>query len=364
MKKTIASILLLLALAGCASTAPQPPREYRVIAYVRSRADIPRIGAEKLTHINYAFARVTPEGRVAFDDPASARENLKAVVALKERNPRLKVLVSVGGWGADNFSDAAVDYESRERFARSAVRLVEEHALDGVDLDWEYPGQAGPGIKFRPEDKYNFTLLLETMRRHLGSRLLTIASTGGNYFQHTEMEKLHKYLDWLNVMTYDFAGSWSPMTGHHTPLYRSGDARVASDDFIQQHIAAGIPRHKIVLGAAMYGRSWRGVQRVNNGLGQKYEAYDRDVPYSDVVATYLPDPSFVRFWDEQARAPYLWNETTGTFVTYDDPQSLREKARYVKAQRLGGIMYWEHSHDPEEELLDAIVSELRMKDEG
>lgn len=350
--------LVAFVFSACAS-APlaDGPDGYRVIAYVRGRTDIAKIGAEKLTHINYAFAKVSPEGRVVLEDPESPR-HLRELNALKARNPNLKILLSIGGWGADHFSDAALSYESRERFARSAVRVIEEHALDGVDLDWEYPGQPGPGIGYRPDDEYNFTLLLETMRRHLGSRLLTIASSGGKYFEHTEMPKLHRYLDWINVMTYDFAGSWSDMTGHHTPLYRSGRARTGSHDFVDQHLRAGIPAHKIVLGVAFYGRSWRGVNRENNGLHQRFEAYDVDVSYSDIVTKYLPSLSFRRFWDADAKAPYLWDESEGRFVTYDDPESLREKASYVKARGLGGIMYWEHSHDPGEILLDAMVDEL------
>jgi chitinase len=351
--------VLLAMQAACASAPPVPePADYRVVAYVRGRTDITRIGAEKLTHINYAFAKVTPEGRVELED-AEAPGHLAALVALKQRNPRLKILLSVGGWGADNFSDAAVNYEARERFARSAVRLLDEHRLDGLDMDWEYPGQPGPGIKFRAEDKYNFTLLLETLRRHLGDRLLTIASTGGKYFEHTEMEKLHRYLDFINVMTYDFTGSWSTITGHHTPLHRSGAAQVGSSDFIEQHTKAGIPRHKIVLGAAFYGRSWRGVKGENNGLDQPFEAFEKEYGYSEIAATFLQSAAVVRHWDAAARAPYLWDATNARFLTYDDPQSLREKARYVKQQRLGGMMYWEHSHDPEEVLLDAIVEELR-----
>lgn len=351
-------LMMMVITAGCATVPAPDSREYRVIAYVRGKADIPRIGAEKLTHINYAFAKVSPEGLVVLEDPASGA-HLAALRALKSRNPRLEILLSVGGWGADNFSDAALTDESRERFASSAVQLVDAHSLDGIDLDWEYPGQAGPGIKFRPEDKENFTLLLATMRRHLGSRRLTIASTGGRYFEHTEMEKAHRYLDWVNVMTYDFAGSWSQTTGHHTPLHRSGSAPVASADFIEQHIRAGIPRHKIVLGAAFYGRSWKGVRRENNGLHQPFESYDKDVPYSEIASSYLTSSSFRRLWDAEARAPYLWDESEGRFVTYDDPESIREKTRYIKAQRLGGIMYWEHSHDPQEVLLTAIVEGLK-----
>jgi chitinase len=356
--KRLAALSLAL-LAACTTTAPAPvTRDYRVIAYVRGRTDIGRIGAGKLTHINYAFGKVSAEGEVVIEPDAPA--HFSQLNALKARNPRLKVLISIGGWGADNFSDAALTDESRQKFARSAVALIDRYALDGVDLDWEYPGQPGPGIKFRPEDKENFTLLLKTLREQLGSRLLTIASAGGRYFEHTEMDRLHQYLDFVNVMTYDFAGSWSDVTGHHTPLFRSAAApeKPASIDFIEQHLRAGIPPDKIVLGVAFYGRSWKGIADGNNGLNQPYQAYDVDVPYARLVAEYLTSPAFERFWDPSAHAPYLWDRSGGRFVTYDDPQSLLDKARFVKERGLGGMMYWEHSHDPEERLLDVISGEL------
>jgi chitinase len=360
MKRLLAASLLFL--TGCASTAPTPaPHDYRVIAYVRGRTDIARIGAEKLTHINYAFGKVSPEGEVVIEPEAPA--HFSQLNALKARNPRLKVLISIGGWGADHFSEAALTEEAREKFARSAVALVDLYALDGVDLDWEYPGQPGPGISFRPEDKENFTLLLKTMRAHLGSRLLTIASSGGRYFEHTEMGSLHQYLDFINVMTYDFAGAWSDVTGHHTPLLRSASApdKPASVDFIDQHLRAGIPASKIVLGVAFYGRSWKGVGGANNGLYQPYQSYDTDVPYARLVSEYLPSSAFERFWDAAARAPYLWDKTGGRFVTFDDPRSLREKTSFVKERGLGGVMYWEHSHDAEERLLDVLAHELRIE---
>ncbi|NJO13057.1 MAG: hypothetical protein HC872_05855 [Gammaproteobacteria bacterium] len=119
--------------------------------------------------------------------------------------------------GGGGFSDAALSAASRAAFAASAVALLREHALDGLDLDWEYPGQSTAGIKSRPEDKQNFTLLLAAVRQQLDRAstrgrdfLLTIASAHGRYFDHTEMDKLHVHLDWINVMTYDFVTGSAP----------------------------------------------------------------------------------------------------------------------------------------------------------
>lgn len=374
-RANLALIVLALLTSGCQTFLHQRPPRYRVIAYVfGGRADYQRIGAHKLTHINYAFGLVSPDGEVVLSDP-DGPGHLAQLQALKARNPRLKIILSVGGWGADNFSDAALTDASRETFAASAMALMKRYALDGIDLDWEYPGQPGPGIKFRAEDKQNFTLMLRTMRRHLDTLsderrrvgydryTLSIASSAGDYFEHTEMGKLHVDLDWINIMTYDFVGSWSETTGHHAGLYESKanpQPSVSADRFVRQHLEAGIPRRKLVLGAAFYGRAWTGVEAENTGLYQPYtKSVDDEFPFSRLLLEFVDKQGFRRHWDRSVRAPFLWNSESGTFITYDDPESLREKTRFVKQQRLGGMMFWEYSHDPEEILLDVLHHNLR-----
>src|SRR5882762_8698263 len=371
--------VFILVLLIVTSTIAQPNApltgspKYRIIGYVFGNTSIYDISAEKLTHINYAFALVTKDGDIVLNTP-NAPERLAQLQALKARNPALKIIVSVGGWGADNFSDAAVDEASREKFSLSAVDLVKRYSLDGIDLDWEYPGQAGPGIKYRAEDKENFTLLLKAVRQHLDSlsderhRLgadrytLSIASAAGKYFEHTEMDKLHVYLDWINIMAYDFFTSGSKSTGHHAGLFRSlsaGDSTAYAEASVKQHLDAGIPAGKLVLGIAFYGRGFSGVNAENNGLYQTYQQSSGGFPYSKLVREYINKNGFERYWDSSSKSPYLWNAATATFITYDDPESLAAKAAYVKSLHLGGIMYWEHGDDPSEVLLSTIFDRLR-----
>jgi chitinase len=363
----------LCALLLLAQPAAAREPKYRIVGYVYGVENIHAIGAEKLTHINFAFALVSREGEVVLEDP-KAPEKLAQLQALKAKNPALKIIVSVGGWGADNFSDAALTDASREKFAASAAALVRRYALDGIDLDWEYPGQPGPGIKYRPEDKENFTLMLKAVRSRLdalsderGRRgaeryTLTIASSAGEYFEHTEMEKLHVHLDWINIMTYDFFTSGAATTGHHTGLLKSlsaGDSRAYAEAAVRQHLDAGIPGRKLVLGAAFYGRGFTGVRPVNNGLYQPYERFVDEYPYSVLVRDYIDKQGFKRVWDAEAKAPYLWNPATATFITYEDTESLRAKTEFVRSRGLGGVMYWEHGHDPSEVLLSTIYEGLR-----
>ena len=363
--------------APAATPAPIPApakSPYRIVGYVDGRVAAAKIDPAKLTHINYAFAQVSPAGEIFFQR-TNAVTNLVGLRELKKKNPNLKLLVSVGGWGADNFSDAALTEASRKTFAKSAVNLIKAQGIDGIDLDWEYPGLPGPGIKFRPEDKQNFTLLLKEVRAQLDvlsreqkrldeDRLLLTIATGAsqNYFDHTEMESLHVHLDFINVMTYDLFTSGSKTTGHHSGLYPSKNPNMrerTSSAGIDRHLRAGIPPEKIVLGTAFYGRAWAGVDPKDQGLNQPFEKFVDAIPYSRLVDQYINKNGFRRFWDGSAMAPFLWNPESRTFISYDDPESLRHKARYIREKGLGGVMYWQHGHDPSQVLLRTLHENLR-----
>jgi chitinase len=360
----------------CAANAAPPDataEHFRIVAYVAGWSVPPVIHPEKLTHINFAFARITPDGRATLAGP-QLEAALEHLLGLRKSKPDLKIIISVGGWTADGFSDAALTDASREAFAASAVELVRKYSLDGVDIDWEYPGQGIAGIRYRAEDRQNFTRLLQALRARLdvasgqdgrtgdGRYTLTIASADREYFAHTEMEKLHVYLDWLNVMGYDFFNRLTSTTGHHAGLYKAALAAASdrdADSSIRQHLAAGIPPGKLVLGVAFYGRGFAGVRAINHGINQPYARFEAEHSYAELRQKLLIDAGFVRGWDERAKAPYLWDAASKTFITYDDPQSLAIKADYVREHHLGGMMFWELSQDYDDELLDVIVRGMR-----
>jgi chitinase len=347
-------------------------RQHRVVAYVASWSVPPVIHPELLTHINFAFAHIDAAGRAVFEQ-SGVGQSLLHLQALKKLNPQLKIIISVGGWQAEGFSDAALTDSSRRTFARSAVALLREYGADGIDLDWEYPGQGVAGIKYRNEDRHNFTLLLQTLREQLDAQstarkrtgsaryTLTIAAADREYFDHTEMDRLHVYLDWINLMSYDFFNSLTPTTGHHAGLYRSVYASPAvrnADAAVKQYLAAGVPADKIVLGVAFYGRGFVGVTPLHNGINQPYERFEGEHTYAELAGKLVAQQGFIRYWDASAQAPYLWNIASRTFITYDDPQSIEIKTRYILEHRLGGIMFWELSQDRDGELLDVITRGL------
>lgn len=375
------SIMLLLFQCNTAEnvaeeqTVSTTDSAYKIIGYVagwRSDFQLQTIAADKLTHINYAFANVV-DGKVAEGSVQRDTDNFTTLRALKKKNPNLKILISVGGWSwSENFSDAALTDSSRTVFANSAVEFMKKHQLDGVDIDWEYPGLPGEDNIYRPEDKENFTLMLKALREKLDVQsaadgregndkyLLTIATGAQEEFLNTtNLGDAHQYLDFINIMTYDFYTGGAPVTGYHTNLALSvhDDARRRSAmQSVQGHIDAGVPPRKIVLGVAFYGRGWTDVNDENNGRFQPVNGEGISFPYSTLAEKYIDKNGFVRYWDESAKTPYLWNAETKTFISYDDVESLTHKASFVKTQGLGGVMFWEYSQDMEGVLLNTLFT--------
>jgi chitinase len=371
---SVAIACSLAALPGCSEkdSGADAKAPYRLVGYVAGWEKAVPIAAEKLTAINYAFAHIS-DGRVVLDQPGAA-DGLKGLYALRMRNPRLQILISVGGWGADGFSDAALTDASRLAFAQSAAETIAQHGLDGIDLDWEYPGLPGPGIVHRDEDKTNFTLLLQALRQQLDALgekrqrraeahyLLTAALADGEFTKFIELDRIHAYLDWIDLMTYDFHNSLTPTTGHHAALRRSATSSAnerSVESAVHQYLAAGVPARKIVVGVPFYGRAFADVTAQDNGLDQTYGKYEGDHPWPQLVADFIDRNGYARHWDATAQVPYLWNAQTRVFVSYDDPQSLKLKAEFVKANGLGGMMYWEQSQDPRGELLGVLSAALR-----
>ncbi len=355
-----AALLVLLATNGAVAAAGASP--YRIVGYATGwdRAQTKDVG--KIDTLIYAFAQLK-DGRVMLD--ADRARTLQTLLALKSENPKLKVTVSVGGWSVGGFSEAASSEAGRQQFADTAAQMLSAQHADGLDVDWEYPGHHESGIRSSPDDKANFTLLLKAIRASLdraGQKdgkhyTLSVAIADGPFVSDVDIPAINPLLDWFNLMTYDFVNANTSTTGHHTGLHASplikGDGRT-TDRAVQQFLAAGVPPKKLVIGAALYGREFADVQPDHDGLYQTYGHFVNMLTWPDLKAHYIGKQGYVRHWDDVAKAPWLWNAKTHHFITYDDPQSIAAKMAYIKAQHLGGIMYWEQTNDPADELLDAM----------
>jgi chitinase len=328
-----------------------------------------QIDAHAITRINYAFANIK-NGDVVLGYPQDAA-NLKTLTALRRQNPALEILLSIGGWSwSQHFSDAALSVQSRQIFINSAIDLVKRYGLDGLDIDWEYPDQPGEGNVHRREDKQNFTLLLKGLRQQLDEaqkathrRLyLTIAAEGSDeYLQKTEMDQVQSYIDDVDLMAYDYYLPGSDhITGNSAPLFTSpADPRHASADAsVQAFEKTGVPAAKIVLGVPFYGWEWRDVADRNHGLFQHGKGNpNANLPYDQIASTMLGH-GYQRYWDEASSVPSLYSPGQHIFVSYEDPQSLAVKCRYVLKYKLAGIMFWNESDDPSGVLLRTLDRNL------
>jgi chitinase len=331
-------------------------RQYRV-------EDIP---AAALTHLNYAFAALSDSGECVSTSASADAVNLPALQALKLRYPLLKTMISVGGGGAGAaFSQAAASDESQARLVQSCVAFMRTYGFDGIDLDWEYP-QAG--------ETQLFTALLSSLRQDLDAQgqadgrryLLTIAAPAGPWqMARIDLAQVTPLLDWLNLMTYDFYGAWSSATGFNAPLYPSpaDPAHLSVDTTVQAYLAAGIPADKLVLGLPFFGHGWQGVAGANNGLYQTFSAPAQGTGKGTFEFYFLQDSrfsSFTRYWDDEAKVPWLFDPAQGIMISYDDVESLGLKSAYIRQNKLGGAMIWQiAADDASNSLLNAVLAGLQ-----
>jgi chitinase len=320
--------------------------------------DLPEGDAAKLTHIHYSFA-VIKDGRASTEH----WKNEGKIRELISRYPKLKFGIALGGWGAGGFSEAMVTEASRAALADSMLEIIKEYGFAGMDLDWEYPCEDIAGIAAAPEDRERFPLFIRLMREKLdllGQKngrhyLLTMAVGAGERFAgQLDFAKMIDCVDYVNLMSYDMGVVGKDFADHHTNLRQSVKGKISAVKAADVFLKYGVPPEKLVIGAAFYGRSCRVTERgEHNGL------YMPQVPESegglryDDIAAHIEKGAEL-FWDEAASAPYLYNDADKFFGTFDNERSIKEKARYVRENGLGGIMYWEYNSDKKGVLLNAL----------
>lgn len=366
----ILTVLLFGSMAALKSDLPAKKKKV-VIGYVGGYKGLVNTGiiaAEKLTHINYAFINVK-NNRAFLNREATDTVNFKNLNALKLKNPALKIMISIGGWTwSKNFSDAALSDTSRRAFAISAVAIVKRFNLDGVDIDWEYPGISGyKGNIYRPQDKQNFTLLLKALREELNlqqpagkDKLLLTVAVGGftNFIKHTEMDKAQEHLDFINLMTYDFYPG--AVAVHHTNLYSSKQySGNSADKVFKEYVAAGVPAEKLVMGIAFYGQTVKLKGNSLKGLADSVVSAGYGKGYTFIKDSLINQKGYVAFRDKDAKASYIFNAAAGELMTYDDHHSVKAKCDYVMKNNMGGVMFWEYDADHKGYLLDQIHQTLK-----
>jgi chitinase len=374
----IPALLLALSLIACAHFPPGPRHE--IVGYYPGWKESIPVEPSLLTVINYAFLDIGRDGRLVLVDPPNDEKHFRRLAAIKADFPHVKLVASVGGWTRSyGFSNMAASASMRAGFIESSLAFLKRYGFDGIDLDWEYPGAIGVPCAVgqtcdRPEDKRNYVTLARELRAALdaggrsdGKRYVaTIAAGADRKFLYDGdsarwMVEMAEALDWINLMTYDYHGSWERRAEMLASL-RDIDATVT------MYLAAGVPSRSLTLGIPFYGKGWIGCDPGPRGDGfeQPCAAAVSDPPEATFEywrlrrEGYLDGSrGFARHRDGSARVPYLYAPSSGTFITHDDETSIGEKVRYLKARGLLGAMYWELSADHERELGRAVARELK-----
>lgn len=377
--------------------------------------------ADKITVLNYAFIVPAPDSSgtllanlmnpyldyqqiyssdisidgVADDSLKLLRGQFNQLKKLKAIHPHLKIVISIGGWtGSTWFSDAALTPHSREKFVDDCIDKFifgnlpqANHAggngiaagiFDGFDIDWEFPVVGGEdGMHHNKNDRDNLSELLKLFRNKLDALkpgfLLTAAipARGADLWKFN-LSKDQSIMDWYNLMTYDFHGSWDDKADHHTNLYSSpadtifpGIKESFAGSVLYLIDSVGINPQRIVPGAAFYGKGWKVTSTANNGLYQKGSiAKGISDPGSNDYKTLdsLMISGYNYLWDKDAMAPYLFNTKDSTFWTFDDQASVALKARFAYSHNLRGLMFWEISGDDSMGTLVNTIASRNMTD--
>ncbi|GAA5911469.1 uncharacterized protein JCM6883_005767 [Sporobolomyces salmoneus] len=328
-----------------------------------------QIPVNDLTHILYSFANLKEDtGEVHLTDSWADQEihyendswndenassnlygNLKQLYLLKKRNRSLKVLLSIGGWTySENgrFGRGVGDDQKRGKFVESAVKLVEDYGLDGLDIDWEYPQNE--------KEARDYVLLLRDLRQGLdrlasekglqlpqGFELTIAAPCGPSTYEKLLVREMDQYLSFWNLMAYDYSGSWDSTANHQANLFGASPDSLSSDRAIRFYTSQGVPVQKLVLGMPLYGRSFLNC----GGAGKPFQGVG---PGSWEAGSYdykaLPLPSSQEHYD-----PHLVTTSCVTpnseWITYDSPASALAKTEFINVNKLAGAMFWELSGD-------------------
>ncbi|KAJ2654417.1 hypothetical protein IWW48_006119 [Coemansia sp. RSA 1200] len=382
MRFTAASVVAVLGFGIASSVAATGPN---VVGYYSSWKQQETVGVDfsKYTHINLAFGIPAQDGSSISFDPSLSLPNIVGQI----HGNGTKALVSIGGWSdSKHFSTLVKDTSPGNPFISSIVSFVESNNLDGIDIDWEYPGREGNegNVIDKANDTPNYLKFVTNLRAAFttkfgsGKKLITMAVRvqpfDVNGSPSKDVSGFAKVVDFANLMQYDINGAWMEITGPNAPLnYEKGKATPLSfASAIDAWTGAGWPAGQLNVGLAFYGRATNALVDMSKSLGNQYQPQELGVlpvcggeadgvwqwkhlrDQGVLTETEKAASPWVRAWDDTTKTPWLFNPNIKQFVSYDDPRSIAAKIDYAKSKGIGGAMVWSMYMDYKGELLDTI----------
>ncbi|MBR5514764.1 MAG: InlB B-repeat-containing protein, partial [Clostridia bacterium] len=321
-----------------------------VIAYVNRSGSFGNSDFQYIDVANYIGAVI--DGGVG--EAVFQGDYFSNAVSIRNRarsyNPDIKYVLTVYNGNVAKFESWLQSASSRAAFADNLVNTVYAYGFDGLDIDFEFPQNMGL--------KTAFAQLLGEIRARFniktaqtGHQYILSIATPASVWSYTKFDlpACSQYLDYFNIMNYDlYCGSAFPYTHHHTPPYDNQDpfGHILTGGSVQSDItlykSLGIPAEKIVPGMGMYSREWTNVANVNNGLFMSGSLQESNFHYDRLMSEYVNRNGFTRYWDDNSKAPYLYNPYSGRFLSYEDKDSIKYKCEIVSRERVRGIMIFDY----------------------
>ncbi|XP_043485682.1 chitotriosidase-1 [Polistes fuscatus] len=321
--------------------------------------EVENIDPNLCTHIIYTFVGISEEGEVKVLDSWQdlpndyGKNGFGRFIKLRQINPNVKAIIAIGGWneGSTKYSHVVANPALRAKFVTSVVNFLKKYDFDGFDVDWEYPNQRGG----KADDKQNYVSLLKELREAFDKHGYILSAAVGaaesSASQSYIIPEMSKHLHLINLMAYDLHGSWESTTGINAPLYpqkgiTGNNAKLTTDAAVQYWLDQGAPPEKLIVGVPFYGRSFSLQNAQNNkvgapttgpGMAGEYTREPGMLGYNEICKR-VQSGKWTVVYDEDQRVPYAYSDNQ--WVGYDNPQSLKEKAEYIKAKGLGGAMLW------------------------
>lgn len=338
-----------------------PMRKGRTVMYIMDShsLNLRDEDAAALDQLNYSFALIK-DGKA----DGSHWLGLKKVQSFLKKHPHVDGVLSIGGWGADGFSQACMTEEGRKILADSLLTLMDEGGFVGVDVDWEYPGVPGTGILSQEGDVENWYAFLALLREGLDARevlhgreyhLSVALGAGENHLKVLDAERLGKLVDQAVVMAYDLSG-FDRITGHHAGLYPDDKRPLSGANAVQKLIDGGFPAEQILLGLPAYGRVWRQISGGGDGLDQRANTSgNKTISFDEILR--LEKQGYTRYYDEKAQAAWWFDGST--FVSGEDDRSITYKGQWIVENGLLGAAVWQYTQDAEGAMLAMIDAAMR-----